>query len=61
LLSLRSDFDFDPVNTLHQARLVHVRTQEAILMSFALRQANTVDGHKDLVWATEAQSFGDSG
>lgn len=59
LLSLRSDFDFNPVDALHQTRLVHVRAQEAILMSFALRQTDTVDCHEDLVRATEAQCLGD--
>ena len=59
LLSLRSDFDLNSVNALHQARLVHVRAQEAILMGFALRQADTVDSDEDLVRATERQCLGD--
>ena len=59
LLSLRSDFDFDSVDALHQARLVHVRAQEAILMSFTLCQTDTVDCDEDLVRATETQGLGD--
>ena len=59
LLSLRSDFDFNPVDALHQARLIHVRAQEAILMGFALCQADAIHSNEDLVRATETQGLGD--
>ena len=61
LLSLRSNFDLYPVDALHQARLVHVRAQEAILMRFALRQADAIDSDEDFVRAAETQCLGDCG
>ena len=61
LLPLRSNFNLNPVDALHQARLVHVRAQKAILVRFALGQANAVDGDEDLVRSAETQGLGHCG